>query len=105
MWTGTADSCFGAAICLLGPAISRWFFGPWFITVREIPPLTDWAPNLVAQLFFLALIRYDRRALGRIHPATLWLCATLVPLNLLSPFVANSSWWRAVAPWLLRLTA
>ena len=96
---------FGAAICLLGPAISRWFFGPWFLTVREIPPLTDWAPNLVAQLFFLALIRFDRRTLGRIHPATLWLCATLVPLNLLSPLVANSSWWRAVAPWLLRLTA
>jgi hypothetical protein len=95
---------FGAALCLLGPAISRWFFGPWFLTIREYPPFTDWAPNLTADLFYLALIRHDRRTLGRIHPATLWLCLTLVAIHLVTPFFADSSWWRAVAPFILKLT-
>ena len=94
---------YGAAICLVGPAISRWFFGPWFIAVPSLPPITDWAPNLTADLFLVPLIYYDCRALGRVHPATLWLCFTLVPIHLLTPFVAASEGWRALAPAITKL--
>lgn len=94
---------FGAAICLVGPAISRWFYGPWLIKVPEAPPLTDFAPNLIADLFLIALLVHDRRTLGRIHPATLWLCLALFPLTLLTPFGTQSEWWRALAPALTKL--
>ncbi len=94
---------FGAALALVGPAISRWFFGPWFIKVPAFAPLTDWAPNLTADLFFVALILHDRRTLGHIHPATRWLCLTLIPIHLLTPFAAESAWWRALAPIITKL--
>lgn len=95
---------FGAAVCLVGPAISRWFFGPWFIKVQSFSPLTDWAPNLCADVFFVALILHDRRALGRIHPATIWMCLTLIPLHLMTPFVSVTDWWRHLAPVITKLS-
>ena len=94
---------YGAAISLVGPAISRWFFGPWFVKVPEFQPFSDLAPNLIAQLFLVVLALYDRRTLGRVHPATWWLIGTMVPLTVISPFIPYSAWWRTVAPLIIRI--
>lgn len=89
---------FAAALCLVGPAISRWIlpFANW-------PPFTDFAPNIIADLFLIALIIHDRRTLGRPHQVTIWVTAILVPIHLLTPFATGSGWWRAVAPAILAL--
>ena len=94
---------FGAAIVLVGPAISRWFFNPWFVTIPQLSPLSDMAPNLTADAFLIALVVHDRRTLGRIHPATLWLCFTLVPIHVVTPFLAATDWWRGLAPFITKL--
>ncbi len=94
---------FGAAVALVGPAISRWFLNAWFITVPAAPPFTDWAPNLTADLFLIALVLHDRRVLGRVHPATLCLCAVLIPIHLVTPFLTGSDWWRGIAPLITKL--
>ena len=94
---------FGAAIVLFGPAISRWFFNPWFVTIPQVSPISDMAPNLVADVFLIALAVHDRRTLGRIHPATLWLCFTLVPIHVIEPFLTGSEWWRELAPFITKL--
>ncbi len=82
-----------AMLSLLGPASSRWFLLlplPW--------PYPDMAPNLFADLFLIPLALYDRKALGRIHPATLWAAALLVPLHIAEPFIGRTAWWNAIAP-------
>ncbi|RXK54584.1 hypothetical protein ESB00_01400 [Oleiharenicola lentus] len=94
---------YGAAISLVGPAISRWYFGPWFVKVPEPGLFTEMAPNLTAQIFLIVLAIYDRRTLGRVHPATWWLIGTMVPLTVISPFVAYSEWWRSLAPLVLKV--
>lgn len=90
---------FGAALCLVGPAISRWFYA-----VPAVPPFTDFGPNILADLLLIALVVHDRATLGRIHPASVWVIASLIPLHLLTPFFASSEAWRSVAPLLLQLT-
>lgn len=94
---------YGAAIALVGPAISRWFFGPWIAPLPVVPVLSDLAPNLTAELFLVALAVHDRRTLGRVHPATWWMIATLVPLTLSTAFVAYSDWWRSLAPAIIKV--
>lgn len=93
---------FGAAIVLVGPAISRWIFNPWFVTIPQFPPISDMAPNLIADAFLIALVVHDRRTFGRIHPATLWLF-TLVPIHVVTPFLAATDWWRGLAPFITKL--
>lgn len=88
-----------AALCLVGPAVSRWFHA-----IPAYPPFTDFGPNVLADLFLIALVLHDRRTLGRIHPASWWLIAALVPVHLLTPYLASSDVWRATAPTLLQLT-
>ena len=89
---------FAAALCLVGPAISRWF-----LPFPEAFPWTDMAPNLLADLMLVALAVHDRRALGRLHPATLWAMVALVPIHIAEPWIAGSAWWRGVAPALLEI--
>jgi hypothetical protein len=94
---------FGAALCLVGPAISRWFLPSWFISIPQSSPWTDMAPNLIADLFLIALVVHDLRTLKRVHPATLVVIIVLVPIHMLTPFLAGSAAWRAIAPALLHL--
>jgi len=89
---------FAAALCLVGPAISRWI-----LPLPPLPPITDFAPNILADLFLIALIFHDRRTLGRVHPATIWVMAILIPIHLVSPYLASSDAWRAIAPAILQL--
>ena len=90
---------YGAALCLVGPAISRWF-----LPLPPFPPFTDFGPNILADLLLIALVLHDRTTLGRIHPASWWVIAALVPIHLLTPVLASSDAWRSFAPYLLRLT-
>ena len=90
---------YGAALCLVGPAISRWF-----LPLPPFPPFTDFGPNILADLLLIALVLHDRVTLGRIHPASWWVIAALVPVHLLTPCLASSDVWRSIAPYLLRLT-
>ena len=94
---------FGAAVVLVGPAISRWIFHPWFITIPQFSPLSDMAPNLIADAFLIALAVHDRRTLGRVHAATLWLCLILIPVHVVTPFLTASDWWRGLAPFITKL--
>ena len=48
--------------------------------------------------FLIALALYDRRALGRLHPATLTCIAILIPLQISGAWIARSPWWNAIAP-------
>lgn len=84
---------FGAALCLVGPSLSRWLQ-----VMPQAAPWTDLLPNLGADLFLIALALYDRRASGRVHPATLWVIAALVPVHIATPFLIDSAWWRAIGP-------
>jgi len=81
-------------IALLPPAVARWalLFGLG-------PPVV----LAVATLFVVPLFVWDWRALGRIHPVTLWgglLIAVSGPLRLL---VARTDKWLAVSHWLVGL--
>jgi hypothetical protein len=82
-----------AAICLLGPAISRWID---FVPLKY--PLLDASPNIVADLFLVALALHDWRARGRVHPVTIVAAAILVPFNFLEPLIARSATWSELAP-------
>ena len=61
------------------------------------------APNLLADLFLIALIFHDRRTLGRVHPATWVVILVLIPIHVATPFLAGTAMWRGMAPGLLRL--
>lgn len=88
---------YAAALCLVGPAISRWF-----IPLPVWSPVTDFGPNILADLFLIPLALHDYRQSGRIHPATIVVTAAMVPLHLVSPWIASSEWWALVAPGILK---
>lgn len=82
-----------AAICVVGPAISRWEM----ILPPPLPfPLFDALPNLVADGFLIALAVHDRRRLGRIHPVTIFAALLLVPFNILEPVLGRSDVWNEI---------
>jgi hypothetical protein len=80
---------FAAALTLLGPAMSRLF-----IPLPDAPPFTWVDPALLADLFFLALLVHDRRALGRIHPATVIAILIVVGGHWGTFALKQSSWWH-----------
>ncbi|RYD94019.1 MAG: hypothetical protein EOP61_22450 [Sphingomonadales bacterium] len=89
---------FAAALCLLGPSLSRWLQ-----VIPAASPWTDLLPNLCADLFLIALALHDKRVLGRVHPATWLAIVLLVPLHVATPFLTGSAWWRAIGPNLMAL--
>ncbi|MFC4294863.1 hypothetical protein ACFO0A_07275 [Novosphingobium tardum] len=89
---------FGAALCLVGPAISRWF-----LPFPGVFPWTDFAPNLLADLFLIPLAMHDRKVLGGVHQATLWMAAILVPIHIVTPWLTTSAAWNALAPAIMHL--
>ncbi len=87
-----------AALCLVAPAMTRW--------TLKLPLANPAIVDLLAYLlvtvpFLIALALFDRRALGRIHPATLTSMALVLPLQLSSPWVARSEGWNRMAVSLL----
>jgi hypothetical protein len=89
---------FGAALCLVGPSLSRWLR-----VIPEVAPWTDLLPNLGADLFLIALLLHDRRVFGRLHPATWWVIAALVPIHAATPFLTGSARWRELGPTIMNL--
>lgn len=81
----------------MSPALSRWL-----LFIPEAPPWTDLLPNL-PDLFLVALAMHDLRTLGRVHPATWWCIALLVPIHIVTPFLIASDWWRGIAPAIMML--
>lgn len=88
---------FGAAITLLGPAMSRLF-----IPFPDAPPFSWLDPALLADLFFVALIVHDRRTLGRVHVATLVVTVLIVGSHWATYPLKDSAWWNSHAPALAR---
>ena len=87
-----------AALCLVAPALTRW--------TLKLPLANSLLLDLLAYVlvtipFLVALAAHDRRALGRIHAATLTGAALVLPLQLSSPWIARSEWWNRIAPALL----
>lgn len=83
-----------AALCLAAPAATRWTLK--FPLLSPLP--LDIFVYLVMDPFLLALALYDRRTLGRVHPATLTCIAIVLPLQISGAWIARSQWWNAVAP-------
>ena len=88
---------FAAALCLVAPAATRW-------TLR-IPGVDALALDVFSYVFvypfLIALALHDRRALGRLHPATLTIIGLLIPIQIAGAWIARSDWWNALAPGLI----
>jgi hypothetical protein len=79
-------------IALLPPAVARWA-----LLLGLGPPVVF----AVATLFLVPLVVWDWKALGRLHPVTLWgglLIALSGPARLL---IARTDAWVAVSHWLV----
>ncbi len=84
---------FVAMLNLFGPAFSR------MTLLVPLPfPLSDMAPNLVADAVLILLALHDRRQLGVVHPVTKLAMAILIPFHALEPLIARSQAWNSVAP-------
>ena len=79
-----------AAGGMLWPAISRL---PFVTGSRGPTGLVVLMPLL------LAMVLYDRRMLGRVHPATLWGGVLIVASIPLRALLAGTPLWRAFATW------
>ena len=81
-------------IALLPPAVARWA-----LLLGLGPPIV----LTVATLFLVPLYVWDWKALGRIHPVTLWgglAIAVSGPLRLL---VSRTDGWSTASHWLVSL--
>jgi hypothetical protein len=82
-----------ATISILTPAIGR------LPLVSSEGPLVYFG---LTNLFLVACLIFDRRSLGRIHPAFLWSSLLLVASQPLRLAIAGTDAWLAVARWLTR---
>lgn len=88
---------FVAALTLVAPAATRWT-----LKIPNVDPfILDFTAYFIIYPFLIALALFDRRALGKIHPATLLSVAFIVPLQLSSAWIARSDWWNSLAPGLI----
>lgn len=85
-----------AALSLVAPAFSRWTL------LLPLPsPWLDMAPNLIIDVFLVALVLHDRKNLGAVHTGTWTGILVTVPLHVVSPWIAMAGWWNHIAPRLL----
>jgi hypothetical protein len=56
---------------------------------------------LLSDLLLLALVVFDLRKMGRLHPATLWGGGAILLSEPLRVLIANSQAWQDVARWLI----
>ena len=81
----------GSTVLLMEPALGR---------VLPMPFITPWGEwvAMVIQLGVVALVvRHDRRALGRVHPATMAVILAVVLGHVVVELLAISPWWIAFA--------
>jgi uncharacterized membrane protein YozB (DUF420 family) len=79
-----------ASTSLMTAAVGRW---PGVVTA---PPLVG---HLVSDLFLAALVAWDLRSRGRVHPVTLWGGIALVLSQPLRLWLSQTPAWLAVARW------
>ena len=79
-------------IALLPPAVARWA-----LLLGLGPPVV----LAVAALFIVPLVVWDWKALGRIHPVTLWGGLAIVVSGPLRLLVSRTDEWIAVSHWLV----
>jgi hypothetical protein len=60
-------------------------------------------PGLTVDLFIVAMLVYDRRTLGRMHPITVWGGVANVAVQVLTVPVSAAAAWMAVATWVGKL--
>lgn len=88
---------FVAALTLVAPAATRWT-----LKIPNVDPfILDIAVYFIIYPFLVALVLFDRRTLGKLHPATIASIAFIIPLQLSSAWIARSDWWNALAPGLI----
>ena len=61
-----------------------------------------WAPGVMAGLFVLAIVIYDLRRRGRVHPVTLWGGLALILSFPLRLAIGKTESWLNFAAWLVR---
>tara|TARA_R110002153_G_scaffold272915_5_gene442461 strand:+ start:2225 stop:2962 length:738 start_codon:yes stop_codon:yes gene_type:complete len=86
-----------AALCLVIPAATRWTLKlPYFDAIT-----LDIAVYIIFYPFLIALMIYDFRTIKRLHLATLFCLAVLVPLQVSAAWIARTEWWNSLAPMLI----
>ena len=83
-------------IALLPPAVARWA-----LLLGLGPPIVF----AVATLFLVPLFIWDWKALGRIHPVTLWGGLAITASGPLRLLVSGTDEWSTVSHWLVSLVA
>jgi hypothetical protein len=97
-----------ATASLLPAAIGRWFAlfltPPNAIPGAPPPPIVTLAPSILADLFIVVGMIYDRRTRGRVHPVY-WIAggALLVVQGIRIPLSGTNAWLR-VTDWLVALS-
>ncbi|HKX87629.1 MAG TPA: hypothetical protein VJM13_00340 [Sphingopyxis sp.] len=80
-----------ATINLAFPAFSR------MTPLIPILPRGFVGAMIISDIFLAALLAYDLRSSGRIHPVTLWGGALTLLCQPLRPVIARSDWWGDIA--------
>jgi hypothetical protein len=84
-----------ATVNLMSAAIARW---PVVVSAGSPTPFLG-----LADLYLVAMVVYDRRSRGRVHPVTLWGGALVVASQPLRLALSGTSAWMAAARWMTGL--
>lgn len=81
----------GSAVLLMDPALGRVLPMPF------IMPWGEWLAMAIELGVVFLIVRHDRKALGRIHPATLAVILAVVLSHVVVELLAITPWWIAFA--------
>lgn len=96
-------------VSMLRAGIGRWFL--LFLAAPHVagtpmvqPPVAvTLLPALVNDLLILAVMVYDRRTNGRVHPAYWWGAAAVIAVQVLRVPLSTTHGWMTLTNWLLAL--
>lgn len=80
-----------ATINVAFPAFSR------MVPLIPILPRGPVGAMIISDIFLAALLAYDLRSSGRVHPVTLWGGALTLLCQPLRSIIARSDWWEGIA--------
>lgn len=97
-----------ATISMLGAPIARWFlvlFAPETLNAGSVaappPVMVSLPPAMLGNLLFIAMLRHDRRMLGRFHPTTVKAAIGVAAVHLLIVPISATDTWDQLARWVL----
>ena len=97
-------------VSMLQAGIGRWFLlflAPAHVSgtpLAQPPVAVTLLPALVNDLLIAAVMIYDRRTRGRVHPAYWWGAAAVVAVQILRVPLSTSHAWMRVTDWLLAMS-